>query len=46
MDSHHRLYRYGKNAVVELSLVCEYVFCKRGYDRIKPKVVEDELAAV
>lgn len=42
MDNHHRLYRYGKNAVVELTLVCEYIFCKKGYDQIKPKVVEDE----
>jgi hypothetical protein len=34
----HNLYRYGENAVVELQLVCEYIFNKQGYDSIKPEL--------
>ena len=41
----HRLYRYGKGSVVELSLVCEYIFYKEGYDETKPEVVREELMA-
>ena len=36
----HALYRYGDDAVVQLDLVCEYVFNKKGYDEIKPKLVK------
>jgi hypothetical protein len=32
----HLRYRYGKDAVVEVELVCEYVFYKKGYEAIKP----------
>jgi hypothetical protein len=32
----HSLYRYGEDAVVELDLICEYVFSKKGYEEIKP----------
>jgi hypothetical protein len=39
-DRTHELYRYGKDAVVKLDLVCEYVFDKAGYDEIKPDVVK------
>ena len=35
-DNIHDLYRYGEDAVVELDLICEYVFSKKGYDDIKP----------
>jgi len=42
-DNTHRLYRYGDNAVVKLSIVCEYIFDKEGYDEIKPKSVKKEL---
>ena len=40
---YHRFYRYGENAVVELSLVCEYIFNKSGYDEIKPESVKEAL---
>jgi len=39
----HMLYRYGDDAVVELSLVCEYIFNKNGYDEVKPESVKEEL---
>ena len=42
-DSAHKLYRYGKGAVVRLDLVCEYQFNRRGYDAIKPKVIKERL---
>jgi len=32
----HRFYRYGEDMVVELDLICEYIFNKKGYDEIKP----------
>jgi len=38
----HRLYRYGEDAVVELDLICEYIFNKSGYDAIKPESVKKE----
>jgi len=39
-DTSHSLYRYGEDAVVELDLICEYIFNKDGYDKIKPEVVK------
>jgi len=33
----HRFYRYGEDMVVELDLICEYIFNKKGYDEIKPE---------
>jgi hypothetical protein len=44
--SAHELYRYGEDAVVKLSLVCEYIFDAKAYDQVKPKAVKDEVAAV
>ncbi|MFQ6035143.1 MAG: hypothetical protein ACE5NM_04750 [Sedimentisphaerales bacterium] len=41
----HILYRYGEDAVVELDLICEYIFNKAGYDEIKPQLIKDELQA-
>ena len=41
----HTLYRYGEDAVVELSLVCEYIFNKDGYDKLKPESVKKELGS-
>lgn len=32
----HQRYRYGDDAVVKLSLTCEYIFTRSGYDEIKP----------
>lgn len=39
-DEAHWLYRYGEDAVVELDLICEYIFDRAGYDEIKPKLVQ------
>jgi hypothetical protein len=39
-DTVHNLYRYGEDAVVELNLICEYIFNKNGYDEIKPESVK------
>ncbi|MGA1979211.1 MAG: hypothetical protein ABSG99_01415 [Sedimentisphaerales bacterium] len=36
-DTAHNLYRYGEDAVVELDLICEYIFDKNGYGEIKPE---------
>ena len=41
----HRYYRYGEDAVVELDLICEYIFNKVGYDAIKPEVIKASLQA-
>lgn len=40
-DEIHKNYRYGEDAVVELDLICEYVFSKKGYDDIKPVSVKE-----
>jgi len=37
----HGSYRYGDEAVVELNLVCEYIFNKAGYEEIKPASVKE-----
>jgi hypothetical protein len=42
-DQTHSLYRYGDEAVVELDLICEYIFNKKGYDEIKPESVKTAL---
>jgi hypothetical protein len=40
----HRYYSYGEDSVVELDLICEYVFNKKGYEKIKPESVKKTLA--
>jgi hypothetical protein len=42
-DQTHSFYRYGDESVVELDLICEYVFNKKGYDGIKPESVKTAL---
>jgi len=42
-DNTHRRYRYGEDAVVELDLICEYIFNKAGYDKIKPEAVKESI---
>lgn len=37
-------YRYGDDAVVQLNLVCEYLFSKAGYGEIKPKSISEKAA--
>jgi hypothetical protein len=44
-DAAHKLYRYGDGAVVELDLVCEYIFDKKGLDEIKPESVKKSMIA-
>lgn len=44
-DMTHRYYRYGQDNVMELNLVCEYIFNKKGYEPIKPESVKTALAA-
>lgn len=39
-DKAHFYYRYGEDAVVELDLICEYIFNKASYDEIKPEAVK------
>ncbi len=40
-DETHKLFRYGDEAVVELDLVCEYIFKKAGYEEIKPASIKE-----
>jgi hypothetical protein len=42
-DPSHLLYRYGEDAVVELDLICEYIFNKAGYDEVKPDLIKEEI---
>jgi hypothetical protein len=37
----HKPYVYGEDALVKLDLICEYIFDSKGYDEIKPKVIQD-----
>jgi len=39
-NSAHTYYRYGKDAVVQMDLVCEYVFNRKAYDVIKPAPIK------
>jgi len=39
----HQLYRYGPDAVVELDLVCEYLFDRPGYESLLPDAVKKVL---
>lgn len=53
-DNMHAVYRYGPGAVVELDLICEYLFPKsvkpragmKAYEDMKPQVVKDDIAGV
>ncbi len=36
----HEFYRYGDGAVVQLSLICEYIFNRSSYDKIKPEPIK------
>lgn len=39
----HNTYRYGDEGVVELDLICEYIFKKKGYEDFKPESVKETL---
>jgi hypothetical protein len=36
----HAYYRYGKDAAVQVDLVCEYIFNRKAYDVIKPAPIK------
>jgi hypothetical protein len=36
----HAYYRYGRDAVVQMDLICEYIFNRKGYDVIKPAPIK------
>ena len=44
-DEPYSLYDYGDSPVVELDLICEYIFNKQGYDVIKPETVRQSIIA-
>jgi hypothetical protein len=44
-DEPYSLYDYGDDPVVDLDLICEYIFNKKGYEEIKPKTVIDSIIA-
>jgi hypothetical protein len=37
-------YRYGSDSVVQVEIVCEYIFNKNGYEAIKPEQVKNPAA--
>jgi hypothetical protein len=41
----HTVYRYGDAQVVELDLICEYLFNKAAYEGVKPQQVKDDITA-
>jgi hypothetical protein len=45
-DVEHEYYRYGEDAVVELTLVCEYVFNTAAYGAAKPKAVMEGIKEI
>jgi len=45
-DITHERYRYGDDAVVKLDLVCEYIFNKAGYDKVKPEYVKESIKQI
>ena len=42
-DQPYSLYDYGEDPVVELDLICEYIFNKKGYEEIKPETVKEAM---
>jgi hypothetical protein len=38
----HQWYYYGDDAVVEMELLCEYIFERAGYDEIKPEIIKNQ----
>jgi len=42
-SGNHDLFRYGDDATVELNLICEYVFNRKGYEAIMPSSVAEEV---
>jgi hypothetical protein len=44
MSADHQYYRYGSDSVVEVELVCEYIFNKKGYDAVKPELIKNPAA--
>jgi len=42
----HGSYRYGPSAIVELDLICEYLFVSAGYEEVKPQVIKDDILGI
>ena len=42
----HAKYRYGDGAVVQLTLTCEYIFYRSGYDVIKPPSIQKRIEKI
>ena len=42
----HRNYRYGDDAVVELDLICEYLFETAAYKDMQPQQVKDDILGI
>jgi len=42
-SAEHDLYRYGKGAVMQLDLVCEYQFYRKSYEAIQPEPIRERL---
>jgi len=40
---YYGLYDYGEEPVMELDLICEYIFNKNGYEEIKPETVKEAI---
>ena len=40
----HKYYRYGKNAVVQWTGVCEYVFSREAYESVMPESIKEKIS--
>ncbi|MHC4117991.1 MAG: hypothetical protein ACYSWO_10835 [Planctomycetota bacterium] len=45
-DMLHYYHRYGNDPVVELDLICEYIFNSQGCEPIKPQAIKDTIAGL
>jgi len=43
-SAENKRYYYGPDAIVQIDLICEYVFNRQGYDPIKPQSVANDIA--
>jgi len=39
----HQYYRYGSDAVLEVEMICEYIFNKKGYEAVKPEIAKKDV---
>ena len=43
-SANHKYYRYGDNAVVQWTGVCEYIFSRKAYESVMPKSISDKIS--